>query len=197
MTTTPAPRESTPDPGRRDPVSRVMVGAIVLVVLIAAVLIGSALLPRWWAQRIGDQVDGSMVRGIVAGLFYGFVFTVLPVVVLRWTFRRRRTWKLVAWMLGLAALLAVPNLLTLSIVVGSGNAAHAGERILDVDGPGFRYATAAGALAAVGLWVWAEAVLGSRRRSQRRVDELRGRLEARPPTPAPSEPPVPDDGAPR
>lgn len=156
-----------------------MIGAIVIVLLIAAVLIGSAFLPRWWAQRIGDQVEGSMVRGIIAGLFYGFVFVVLPILVLRWTFRKRRPWKLVVWMLGVGVLVAAPNLLTLSIVVGSGNAAHAGERILDVEGPGFRYATAAGGLAAVGLWLWLEYVLVSRRRSKRRAEELRHELEAR------------------
>lgn len=170
---------TTDEPEGRDRTSRVLIGAIVIVVLIVAVLIGSAFLPRWWAQRVGDQVEGSMVRGIFGGLFYGFVFVVLPLLALRWTFRRRRSWRLVVWMLGVAVILAAPNLLTLSIVVGSGNAAHAGERILDVEGPGFRYATAAGGLVAVGLWLWLEFVLGSRRRSKRRAEELRQELEAR------------------
>lgn len=198
MTDSPSLPAASPEPGheRRDPVSRVVVGAIVIVVLIAAVLIGSAFLPRWWAQRIGDQVDGGMTRGIVAGLFYGFVFTVLPVLVLRWTFRRRRPWKRVLFLLGIAVVLAAPNLMTLSIVVGSGNAAHAGERILDVDGPGFRYATAAGAFAAVGLWLWAEYLLGTRRRSRRREDELRRELDDRRAQPAEQRRLPPGDGGP-
>ena len=50
-----------------------------------------------------------------------------------------------------AVLLAIPNLLTLGIVLGVGNAAHAGDRILDVEAPAFRGASLAGALIAVGL----------------------------------------------
>jgi hypothetical protein len=49
-----------------------------------------------------------------------------------------------ALVLGLAA--AAPNLLTLSVVFGRGNAAHAGQRIIDVESTGFRGATCAGAL---------------------------------------------------
>ena len=39
-----------------------------------------------------------------------------------------------------------PNLLTLGIAIGSGHAAHAGERTLDVDAPGFRGASLAGVI---------------------------------------------------
>ena len=53
--------------------------------------------------------------------------------------------------LALAVLLAIPNLMTLGIVLGTGNAAHAGDRILDVEAPAFRGATLVGALIALGM----------------------------------------------
>ena len=51
----------------------------------------------------------------------------------------------------LAVVTAIPNLLTLTIVLGTSNAAHAGERTLDTSAPGFRGATALGAIIAVVL----------------------------------------------
>lgn len=166
---------------------RPLVWLVGLALVVALVVICAAFLPRWWAQRIGDQVGGSMATGIVLGLFYGFVFVVLPLFLLRFVLRRRRRWKTIAWSLLGAVLLAAPNLVTLSIVVGTGNAAHAGERILDVEGPGFRYSTLVGAVAAVAAWLAAEYLLASRRRTRRRLarldEQLRDRTAAEaPPT---------------
>jgi hypothetical protein len=114
-------------------------------------LIASATIPRWWAQRIGDQVDGSIVTGTLVGLFYGFVFTILPLLVLAFVLLRKRTWRAIVMAIAFAVVLAIPNLLTLGIVLGSGNAAHAGDRILDVEAPAFRGASLAGALIAGAL----------------------------------------------
>lgn len=138
----------------------------VLVVLAIAVLIASATVPRWWAHRIGDQVDGSITQGTLLGLFYGFVFTLVPialvVVILRW----RRTWKTVVVALLVGILFALPNLMTLSIVVGRGNAAHAGDRTLDVDAPAFRGGTLAGAILAAALIAFIAYLLVSRKRAR-------------------------------
>jgi hypothetical protein len=124
----------------------------VLVALVVLLGLGaSATIPRWWAQRIGDQVDGSSVTGSFVGLFYGFVFTLLPLLVLAAVLRWRRTWKALVIATVVAIVLALPNLMTLGIVVGRGNAAHAGDRILDVEAPAFRGGTLAGALLAAGL----------------------------------------------
>ena len=49
-----------------------------LAVLVVAVFVVSATVPRWWAHRIGDRVDGSITQGTLLGLFYGFVFTLVP-----------------------------------------------------------------------------------------------------------------------
>jgi MFS family permease len=203
MTEIGPPPPSTPTPTsepaeRRDPVSRAIISLVLLVVLAAAVLAMAAFLPRWWAQRIGNQVDGSMTTGIALGLFYGSVFLLLPLAVLRWAFRRRRSLKAVVWWIAVALVLAAPNLVTLAIVVGTGNAAHAGERILDVDAPGFRYSSAAGAAAAVVAMGAIEYLLRSRRRASRRAERLERELAAErrkpaaaspvPPHPAPDSP---------
>ena len=70
---------------RRADLAAVVAGALVL-----AVLLGSAFLPRWWSHRIADQAQGNFTAGISLGLFYGFVFTLVPLLVLRFAFRRRR-----------------------------------------------------------------------------------------------------------
>jgi hypothetical protein len=150
----------------------------VLVVLVVAVLIASATVPRWWAHRIGDQVDGSLTQGTLLGLFYGFVFTLVPialvVVILRW----RRTWKTVVFALLVGILFALPNLMTLSIVVGRGNAAHAGDRTLDVDAPAFRGGTLAGALLAALLIAFIAYLLVSRGRAHSSARRARNELES-------------------
>ena len=140
-----APRqtEKGPDWGRR------FVWAVgLLAVLIVALLVASATVPRWWAHRIGDQVDGSITQGTLLGLFYGFVFTLVPIALVILILRWRRTSKTIAVALFIGIVFALPNLMTLSIVVGRGNAAHAGDRTLDVDAPAFRGGSLAGALLA-------------------------------------------------
>jgi energy-coupling factor transporter transmembrane protein EcfT len=140
-------------------------GAVLVLVLLAG-LIASATVPRWWAQRIGDQVDGSITQGTLLGLFYGFVFTLLPIAVLLLILRWRSTWRWVVFAVALAAILALPNLMTLGIVLGRGNAAHAGDRILDVEAPAFRGGTLAGALLAGLLVGFVAYLLVSRNRAR-------------------------------
>lgn len=145
---------------------RAMWIAGVLVVLAIAVLIASATVPRWWAHRIGDQVDGSITQGTLLGLFYGFVFTLVPIALVVGILRWRRTWKTVLFALLVGILFALPNLMTLSIVVGRGNAAHAGDRTLDVDAPAFRGGSLAGAILAAGLVAFIAYLLVSRKRAR-------------------------------
>lgn len=168
------------EPRRRgDATNRVLLAILGLVTVLATAVLLSAFLPRWWAHRVGAQVDGSITRGIVFGLFYGFVFVLLPLGVLRWTFRKKRSWRLVGWASLVALLLASPNLTTLGIVLGSGNAAHAGERTLDVEAPGFRYATLAGAIAAGAVWLWFEWLNIQRWRERRHAGRLGRELHER------------------
>ena len=92
---------------------------------------------------------------------------------------RRRSWRLRAWLLAGAVLLALPNLFTLGIVLGTGSAAHAGERTLDVEGPYFRAATLAGAVLGVLAVVGVRSLWYSRRRHKQREGRLRDELRSR------------------
>jgi hypothetical protein len=170
-----AEAQSRPNWGRR-----AFWAGVVLVVVLLGGLIASATVPRWWAQRIGDQVNGSMTQGTLLGLFYGFVFTLLPIAVLALILRWRSTWRWVVFAVALAAILALPNLMTLGIVLGRGNAAHAGDRILDVEAPAFRGGTLAGAILAgllVGFVVYLLVSRGRARSSERRAREERDASE--------------------
>lgn len=124
--------------------------------LIALMCVGYAvavaLVPRWWGQFMGNRIDGRMSVGTAYGLTIGFVFTVIPLFIARQAFRRM-SWGMRGVVLALATVVSLPNLMTLGIVMGQGNGAHAGERILDVDGPGFRAASAFGAVGAAVVFV--------------------------------------------
>jgi hypothetical protein len=152
--------------------------AVLLVGLVLVLLLGwllaVTLVTRWWAQWLGNRVDGRITVGTAYGLTFGFLCTLLPLGVARQSLRDL-AWKLRAAVLVLALVLAAPNLVTLSIALGTGSGAHAGDRILDVEGPGFRVGTALGAGAAV--LVFAAFVLWSigRWRDQRVVQRLKAR----------------------
>ncbi len=156
---------------------RITLVAITVALLALAVLLAVTWLPRWWAQRVGDVVDGRISTGVFAGLVCGVLFTALPLLLLRRVFawHAGSLTSRVVWLL-LAAVLAAPNLTTLGIVLGNGNAAHAGERIFDVDAPAFRTASlvgaVVGALVAVLWWV----LMATRRRNKRRIAELEARV---------------------
>jgi hypothetical protein len=154
---------------------RALWAAIALVVVVLGGLIASATVPRWWAQRIGDQVDGSITQGTLLGLFYGFVFTLVPIAILVLAFRWRRSWRWIAFALVLAIVIALPNLMTLGIVLGRGNAAHAGDRILDVEAPAFRGGSLAGALLAAGLIAFVTYLVISRNRARAERDSAEAR----------------------
>ena len=158
---------------------RIVIVGILLIAAVILFFVGAAFLPRWWAHRIGDQVSQSTASGIGIGLFYGSVFTFLPLVALWFGFRKRRSWKPWLGMVLGAAVLATPNLLTLGIVVGSGNAAHAGERTLDVEAPYFRASSLIGAIGAAVIFAALLYILWMRRRGKRTERHLRDELRAR------------------
>jgi hypothetical protein len=167
---------------------RILVGLLVVGLLVLAGFLGAAFIPRWWSHRVGDQVNGGIATGIFLGLVYGFLFTVLPLVVLWRGFRKRRTLKAWGIWLGGALILALPNLFTLGIVLGSGNASHAGERTLDVEAPGYRGGSLAGAIVAVvafALFMYLVISGRHRRLEVRRLREQLKRKEAAPPASSP------------
>jgi uncharacterized membrane protein len=122
------PRRNEPGPRRPSRARGALIAVLGAGAIVLAVLAGSAFLPRWWSHRIADQAQGNFTAGISLGLFYGFVFTLLPLLVLRFAFRRRRSFRTWGIWVIVALVLALPNLVTLGIVLGTGNAAHAGRR---------------------------------------------------------------------
>lgn len=161
---------------------RFTIAVVVAVVLVLAWFAAAAVIPRWWAQRVGNVVDGSLTTGALYGLFMGFVFTLVPLLlllaVIRWRTRDRTWLGWLGWIL-LVLLLALPNLMTLGIVLGISDAAHAGDRTLDVRGPGFRLWSLIGAILG-GLAVFGAIYLvRSRRASRKRATALRDELRSR------------------
>ncbi|MCZ4521637.1 permease [Rhodococcus ruber] len=147
--TTPAPSTSSANWKRRG----ILVGAGIVLLLIAYFVL-AAFLPRWWSLRVEELADRTFTKGILWGLLFGIVCTFAPLVFFwsAWSVRKGRAGKpLAIGSVILAVVTAIPNLLTLTIVLGTSNAAHAGERTLDTSAPGFRGATALGAIIAVVL----------------------------------------------
>jgi hypothetical protein len=176
---TPQTVPPAPSPWKR----RLVWGGAALAVVLVGAWVGAAFIPRWWSQRVGDQVNGSIPAGITLGLVYGFLFTVLPLLVIVWAARRRRGWRSYAAFAAGAVVLALPNLFTLGIVVGRGNAAHAGDRTLDVEAPGFRGGTMTGAILAGLFLVGLAYLIHSRRRAREELERVRAG-----PSPASEEP---------
>jgi hypothetical protein len=164
-------------PSWRDVGQRLIGVVAVIVVAWLLYLFLSAFLPRWWAQVIGKAVDGSFAAGAWWGLVVGAVFTAVPVLFLAQAVLSRRSWQVRGAYVAAAAVFAVPNLLTLGIVLGTSAAAHAGERILDVDGPAFRGGSAWGAVlgGVVALVIVTMGVLYQRRGT--RLKELRAKQD--------------------
>lgn len=155
-------------------VRRIVLAIVIVGVAYIAYLMSAAFFPRWWAQRIADQVNGGVTRGTMWGLFYGFVFTALPLLLLFQVRRKFFSWAWRGVVALVAIVLAAPNWLTLSVVAGNSNAAHAGERIFDVDAPGFRWATLIGVIAGAVVAVTATALSMRLKRRKAQVEQLKG-----------------------
>ncbi|AWB91135.1 hypothetical protein [Aeromicrobium chenweiae] len=155
-------------------VKRIVLAIIVVGIAYVAYLISAAFFPRWWAHRVGDQVDGAVSRGTLWGLFYGFLFTAVPLLVLVQVRHRFLSWTWRGIIALVAIVLAAPNWLTLSVVAGNSSAAHAGERIMDVEAPGFRAATLIGVVAGAALVLLVTALSMRLKGRRAEVKRLRG-----------------------
>lgn len=91
---------------------------------------------RAWASWLGNRIDGNMLEGTLWGLCLGFFFSLIPLVVARQALRRRMSFVARLVVVVIALVVALPNIATMAIHFGSGDAAHAGQRIFDVDAPG-------------------------------------------------------------
>ncbi|KXO98221.1 hypothetical protein AXK60_14580 [Tsukamurella pseudospumae] len=123
----------------------IWVGVAVVAVIVYS--IAAAVIPRWWAQRVGEWVNKSMLTGTGLGLTFGILCTLIPLLLLVFAVKRiRRSPKLATAAAVLAVVVAVPNLMTASIAAGISNAAKAGRDVMNVDAPMFRGATLWGAI---------------------------------------------------
>lgn len=124
--------------------SAMVVGALLLIALL--VLVAATTLPSWWASTVGRQVDGVAAAGILWGLAYGVVFTLVPLVLVMLAVRARWHWK-IRLGIGIGALLVLlPNLLTLAVSLGATENTRAARTVLAVQAPNFRGATLIGVL---------------------------------------------------
>ena len=136
---------------------RSLVVVLVLVLVVIGYFIARSLLPRWWASVAANLSSREFGWGLFWGLFIGFVFALLPLFVARLVFRRGLAWRSRGWRTLGALVLAAPNLMTLGVVTGSSDGAHAGHARLGKDAPGFTGATVTGVLvaAAASVAIWA------------------------------------------
>lgn len=129
--------------------ARIILVVVALLMVVIACFALASILPVWWANVIRNQVQGSLGAGILVGMFYGFVFTFVPLLV-AWQATRKavkRPWKIFIVLLAVA--LATPNLLTAGILIGNSEAAHNGQRIFGTDATWFPMWTQISAIAAV------------------------------------------------
>lgn len=133
--------------------ARIILAAAALLILMIAYFALAAVLPVWWANVIRNQVQGNLGAGILAGMFYGFVFTFVPLLVAWQATHKAVTWP---WKIGLVLLavaISTPNLLTAAVMISNSAAAHNGQRILGTEATWFPLWSQISAVAAVAVFV--------------------------------------------
>ncbi|WP_017200814.1 hypothetical protein [Arthrobacter sp. M2012083] len=126
---------------------------VAVLVAVAAYFILGAVLPRWWSDVIAGQIRRDLGASVLVGMFYGFVFTFVPLVVAWQATRKAVSWPWKIALVLVAVAIATPNLLTAGIAFGSTESAHAGQRTLSVDAGFFTTWTAISAVAAVVVFI--------------------------------------------
>ncbi len=149
------------------------IGAVVL-----AYLIGGQIIPREWADFIARRVDKSFWAAVFYGLSNGIVFTFVPLLILYIGFRKRRSWGVWLTFLIVALIIALPNLMTLGIVLGNGNPAHDAQRTFSTDAQYYRGWNLAGAMIGVLLFLFAAWIMIRRHRLRDREHAVKAERKA-------------------
>ncbi|NKX50015.1 hypothetical protein HER39_05380, partial [Arthrobacter deserti] len=169
--------------------TRAMLAGLLLVLVVVAGAVLSTVLPPWWAGTIGSQVRGDPGAGILAGMSYGFIFTLAPLLV-AWQLLHPhvgRPWK--AALAAAALLLAAPNLLTAGVALDSSDSARQARGVLGLEAAWFLQWTLYSAVAAVLVFMAVVLLRGMWRRRGRELEALRaagrGRTRQSPPPAGP------------
>lgn len=146
---------------------------VAVLVAVAAYFILGAVLPRWWSDVIAGQIRRDLGASVLVGMFYGFVFTFVPLLVAWQATRKAVSWPWKIAIVLVAVAIATPNLLTAGIAFGSTESAHAGQRTLSVDAGFFTTWTAISAVAAVVVFIAVTILRALWRRRGKQMKELR------------------------
>jgi hypothetical protein len=152
---------------------RGLITVLVVILLVISYFVARSWLPRWWASVAANLSNREFGWGLFWGLLIGFAFTVTPLFVARLALRRGLEWRSRGWRALGALVLAGPNLMTLGVVTGSSDGAHAGHARLGRDAPAFTGSTLAGviggAVASVAVFVF----LARHSRQRKELSKLR------------------------
>lgn len=184
----PSPTQTTqqPAPGPKPRWGlRIGLGAAALVLVSIAFIVARSFMPVWWATRVTSQTQGSLSGGLLLGLSYGFIFTFVPLLI-GWQSRYKKvSWPWKSVILGLAVLVALPNLLTLGIYMNSSGAALKAQMMIDTSATWFPSWTLGGAIAGLVLFIGIAVFWHLWRSRGRKMKVLQQEAKARS-TPAPA-----------
>ncbi len=158
--------------------SRLLIGVIALVVLVLFILLAGAILPRWWATRIGNIVDKRLTVGSFVGVAVGAIFTLIPLLILWIGWRIRKTFRRWLITMAVALIVAFPNLSTLGIWTGTGSGADLARRDLGTEAPGFLGGTLVGVVVGAAVAVMFMYLSFSRRRNKQMAKDLKAQIKA-------------------
>ena len=127
---------------------RLLLGLISLLTLLVIYAIATIFLPVWWATKISNHNAGSATGGWISGFSIGFVFTLIPLLVLSQVHYRKLSWRLRGSIAIFAVVLALPNWLTLGIFWNPSDPARKAQAILNTGATWFGGASLVGAISA-------------------------------------------------
>ncbi|MEZ5379207.1 MAG: hypothetical protein R2733_22100 [Acidimicrobiales bacterium] len=168
---------ASPEP-KRSLQRRLVIGLISLVALALLVMLTGAIVPRWWATRIGNIVDKRLTVGSFVGIAVGGLFTLVPLLILWIGWRVRKTFRRWLIVLALAIIVAFPNLATLGIWTGTGSGADIARRDLGTEAPGFLGGTLFGVILGAVTALVLMYLSFSRRRNKQLARDLKAQIRA-------------------
>ena len=127
---------------------RLLLGVISLLTLLVIYATATIFMPVWWATKISSHNAGSATGGWISGFSIGFVFTLIPLLVLWQVHYRKLSWRWRGVIALAAVVLALPNWLTLGIFWNPSDPAQKAQAILNTGATWFGGASLVGAVSA-------------------------------------------------